>query len=447
MLNVRPCLLIALVSFACSAQCAEVTSPLLNKADLQFLREMTVAVMDASRVAPMAKVGDIGPNITGGTVIRPGGRGAYPAFWIRDYAMSLASGLVTAEEQRHMLLLTAQHQQDTEWKLPSGSVVTPGSIPDHISFGNKPIFYPGTLEDYEGQGGARWGILPSLDDAYYFIHMAHFYLRGLDEYALLDKVIDDKTLFQRLEDAYTTPPSRGDTKLVYANDENRGVTFGFVDTTWHTGDLLFCSVLKYRAAIQMYDLATAINNVAAAERYRDEAATLQAAITKTFMSDAGLLRASTGKSAQLDVWGSAFAVYVDSVDDATQKRICEALAKAYSAGAIAWKGNIRHVPTDGDFSKKTMWEHSLAAKNRYQNGAYWATPTGWVCHAIAQVDIPLAQQLAHEYVNELRVDDFRKGDEFGAPWECMHEENRHRQNPVYLTSVAAPLAAFQREGE
>ena len=93
---------------------------LLNADDTAFLEGLTAAVMDASRVAPGAKVGNIGPNVTGGTLIRPGGRTCYPAFWIRDYAMSLGSGLVTQEEQRHMLLLTARHQQDEEWRLPSG---------------------------------------------------------------------------------------------------------------------------------------------------------------------------------------------------------------------------------------------------------------------------------------------------------------------------------------
>ncbi len=82
--------------------------------------------------------------------------------------------------------------------------------------------------------------------------------------------------------------------------------------------------------------------------------------------------------------------------------------------------------------------------NRYQNGAYWHTPTGWVAYAIAQVDRKLAAQLLREYVDALRAGDFRRGLEFGAPWECMHPDGDYRQNPVYMTSVTAPLAAIQR---
>ncbi|MBN2311865.1 MAG: hypothetical protein JXR94_22995 [Candidatus Hydrogenedentes bacterium] len=411
---------------------------------MRFLAELAAAVVEASRVAPGAKVGGIGPNTTGGTVIRPGGRACYPAFWIRDYAMSLESGLVTHDEQRHMLLLTAAHQQDEEWPLPSGSVVTPGSIPDHISFGNKPIFYPGTLEDHEGQGGPAWGKLPSLDDASFFINMAAVYVRDTGDRAILERDVRGKSLFQRLEEAFRMPPHRADTGLVYADDDARGVTFGFVDVITHTGELFFCSVLKFRAAQELAELAEGSGRAGKAESYRAEAVRLRRAIGETFPLESGLFRASTGKSGQPDVWGTAFAVYVGALEPASERAACEALARACREGAIAWRGNIRHVPTTDDFSESTAWEVSGAPKNRYQNGAYWNTPTGWVCYAIAQVDRALAAQLARDYIAELREGDFRQGPDFGSPWECMHPDGNHRQNPVYMTSVTCPLAAFRR---
>jgi hypothetical protein len=60
------------------------------------------------------------------------------------------------------------------------------------------------------------------------------------------------------------------------------------------------------------------------------------------------------------------------------------------------------------------------------------------------VDILAARTLASEYIAELREGDFRKGPEFGSPWECMHPDGAHRQNPVYMTSVTCPFAAFRR---
>jgi len=423
---------------------AESTSAFLVAEDMQFLEELTEAVVEASRVPVDGKVGEIGPNVTGGVVIRPGGRACYPAFWIRDYALSLECGRITPEEQRHALLLTAKHQRDTAWQLPNGSVVPVGAIADHISFGNKPIFYPGTLEDYEGQGGPKWGRLPCLDDHYFFIHMAAAYIANIDRSAILLELVNGRSLLARLDQAFDVPPSRPGTGLVYADENNRGVSFGFMDTVTHTGDLLFCSLLKYRAALEMVWMHEKLKELDKVRRYRDIVGALRQSIPEAFSMETGLLRASTGKSAQPDVWGTAFAVYIRALKPEPERAACNALATAYKEGALAWRGNIRHVPTTGDFSDTTAWEAALPAKNRYQNGAYWGTPTGWVCYAIAKVDLELARQLAREYIAELREGDFRKGDEFGAPWECMHSDGDHRQNPVYMTSVTCPVAAFRR---
>lgn len=419
-------------------------SAFLPEEDLVFLEELAAAVLEASRVPPGAKVGDIGPNTTGYTVIRPGGRNAYPAFWIRDYAMSLDMGMITPEEQRHALLLTATHQPDAWTPLPSGSVLPPGSVADHISFGNVPIFFPGILEDYQRQGGERWGKLPSLDDHFYFVHMAAAYVRQTGDIQVLETPVRGRTLLERLEMAYRMPPSREESGLVYADADNRGVNFGFFDTTVHTGGLFFCSVLKHRAARELAELLDTLGREAEALRYREQAAALRQALHDVFALDSGLYRASTGLSAQPDVWGTAFAVYTGALPKDAVQTACKALARLLKSGTMAWRGAIRHVPEDADFSAETAWEKSFAPKNRYQNGAYWKTPVGWVCYAVHRVDPAAARGLARAYVAQLRSGDFRKGPEHGAPWECMHPEENHRQNPVYLTSVSCPLAAFRR---
>ena len=416
----------------------------LNQEDLAFLEEITRDVVEASRVREGKMVGEHGPNITGGTLIRPGGRDCYPAFWIRDYAMSLDCGFISTVEQRHMLLLTAKHQPDKEITLRSGSTIPPGSIPDHITFGDRPIFFPGTLEDFEGQGGEKWGHIPSLDDAFFFVKMAKIYVDSSGDTKILEEVLNGKTLLNRLEDAISMPPFDSATQLVTATDETRGIAFGFTDTTIHTGKLLVCSLLKYRAALQLADLCKQSEQEEKAGMYRDMADTLRSHIGSTFADDSGLLKASTGRSSQPDVWGSALAVYLDALETSRAEQVCRTLAECLEKGTIAWKGNIRHVPTDMDYSSETSWEASLAPKDTYQNGAYWNTPTGWVCQAVSRVNPALARKLAADFVSELKEGDFRKGEDYGSPWECFHP-NGHRQNPVYMTSVAVPLAVFMEK--
>jgi hypothetical protein len=65
-----------------------------------------------------------------------------------------------------------------------------------------------------------------------------------------------------------------------------------------------------------------------------------------------------------------------------------------------------------------------------------------LCYAISKVNPDLARKLAKEYIDDLRANDFRKGKDFGAPYECFYPPD-YRQNPVYMTSVTCPFAVFR----
>ena len=94
----------------------DINKTLLSKNDMDYLEELTRDVMESSRIYPGQKITDeFGKNTTGIVLIRPGGRTAYLAYWIRDYAMSVESGFVTKEEQKQLLLLTAKTQCDQTW--------------------------------------------------------------------------------------------------------------------------------------------------------------------------------------------------------------------------------------------------------------------------------------------------------------------------------------------
>ena len=124
-------------------------------------------------------------------------------------------------------------------------------------------------------------------------------------------------------------------------------------------------------------------------------------------------------------------------------RLSEAMTDELRRGQISWKGQICHVPLDHPGRPDSPWDCTPIPKNRYQNGAYWGTPTGWVAYTAALTDPAAADQLLSEYLEELRKDDFRQGQDFHSPWECMHPDNAH-QNAVYLTSVSCPYAAVRK---
>jgi hypothetical protein len=417
---------------------------LLPAEDLQYLKGLTESVLESSRIYPGQQVVDrFGPNNTGGVLIRPGGRRAYPSFWIRDYAMSLASGLVPADEQLHMLRLTAETQCDQTWISPKGTMIPLGAIADHVRIDDGlPVYFPGTYS-HEQQASPKFGMMPPYGDQFLFVHMAWQYVQQTGDESVLMAEMKGMKLIDRLELAFRVPPA-GQDGLVYTTEDFRGVDFGFRDAEVITGYLCFTSVLKVRAAREMASLYERMGQWAKARPYREMAETIRQAIPGVFMDERGILLASTEKSRQGDVWSTALAVYLNALPLEAQARAATALAEAYRAGTLAYKGNIRHVLTSDDFSETTAWEFAINSKNKYQNGSYWGTPTGWVAYAIARVDPESARQLVKAYIDDLRETDYRQGEEFGGPYECFHPETGDLRNPVYLTTVSCPYAVFKQ---
>ena len=417
---------------------------ILDTNDLTFLEEMVKDVMEASRIYPGQKISkDFGPNQTEGILIRPGGRTSYPAFWIRDYAMSIETGYVSEKEQKHMLVLTASTQSDsliwTKW----GTSIPKGSIADHIRIDDgKPIYFPGTYS-FENQGEKKWGMQPPFCDQFFFIQMAYFYVKSFPKTIQLTNEIKGVKLIDRLEMAYQMPPSDTRSHLVQVDETNRGVDFGFRDAIYITGKLCYASLLKYQAAKQMAYLFAKMGNKSKALRYQQEANILKISIKGTFIDARGMLRASTGISAQADVWATSLAIHLGVLTGQSRLKAAQYFRDSYLRGELSQKGNVRHIIKSDDFSSTSAWEKSVVPINTYQNGAYWGTPVAWVCQAIAFVDLSSAQKLAKEFIQELREGDFRKGDTFGSPWECFND--KLTQNPVYLTSVAVPLIIFKKK--
>lgn len=399
--------------------------------------------MQSARIFPGQSLPEpYGRNNTGGTLIRPGGRDTYPAFWIRDYAMSLETGFVSEAEQKHMLRLVASAQCDQAWITKGGSMVPFGAIPDHIRVDNSlPIYFPGTY-DYDKQGTREFGMTPPYDDQFYFIHAACHYVKCTGDAELLREKVNGVPLIERLEIAFKTPPVRQETGIVFTNAAFRGVDFGFRDAIEITGDLCFPSLLKYRAAKELGGLLWRLGDQSKPAMYHQIAASIKNTVPQLFLNDDGMLRASNGKSGQADVWATAFAVYLHVLEGENLAKACQHLAGAYKNGALSCNGNIRHILTSDDFSDNTAWESAIVAKNQYQNGAYWGTPLGWVAEAIWRVDPESATRLVKEYIADLRENDYRKGSEFSAPLECFDPPDCAR-GPVYLTTVACPYTVFK----
>lgn len=420
--------------------------------DLAYLRKMVLDVLEASRVKP----GTNGPkgwpitNTCGFSLVTPG-KGGYPAFWVRDFTMATETGLVPNQEIKDHLLLIAKCQNGPETrKLKSGGEIPPFSIPDHINFDGSAVFYPGTYSSGEDQGAVPWGPLPPVDDHYEFIHLAQNLKRQSGRDSFLREPVAGMPLLDQLRKAFEAPETDPGTELVRTREQRRAVGFGFCDAVVLTGSLLFASLLRYRAAGELYGFT-------GDALYLRIQSGIARNVPLWFQEErTGWLLASTGIGRQPDVWGTLFALRTLPKGAAWRSAALDAVVKAYSEGTICLEAGVRHVPTDRDFSKSTMWESSVAGHNTYQNGAYWHTPTGWLFELFAEGrrskdegrrsrDSSAFDEATKSFFKHLRDNDYRLGKPGrDAPWECFGPNGAARQNGAYLASVALPYASLRR---
>jgi hypothetical protein len=205
---------------------------------------------------------------------------------------------------------------------------------------------------------------------------------------------------------------------------------------------------RYRAARQLAEIHTALGAAESARRYDRDAQLIRTHVENIFRSPddrCGWLRAATGVSGEAFVWGTLYALYLDILSPAARKRAVDQVLKDLETGQIMVEGALRHVPLDRDASPTSAWEKSITPHNRYQNGAFWHTPTGWLI-AVLDRDHPQKAQAAFaEYVAHMRREDFRQGGTCSAPWECIGWAGKANQNPAFVPSVALPYGVLFKQ--
>ena len=422
------------------------STDLIDSARLLFLRELTRDVVEACRVRPGTTREGLPENITGRTLFAAAGDG-YPAFWLEDFTFALDCGFITTDEVKDMLDLTFEAQQGPEtWHLDSGARVPPFQIPDHVLFDAGAVYFAGTYSSGPDQGGGMWGNLPELDDNFHVAQTASWYFQQTQDIGFLTAAINDMPVIERLERAFHVPPYDPETQLIRVSPDERGTNWGFVDTIAMTGDLLFCSLLRMRAADRLANFFSALHENEKAAKYRGIADTIKSSIPVAFGTGSGWLLAATGQCRQHDVWGTVFALYEDALSGELRERALAAVLDAYNNGTATFRGNVRHVLTSEDFSSTSAWEATPTEHNNYQNGGYWGTPSGWYLHALAQIDRAACARFIAEYIDELIEGDYRRPGTRGSPLEWFHPDGFRTPVPIYMTSVACPLAALIRLG-
>lgn len=429
--------------------------------DLDFLRSLARAAIASATVAPGHCVGRAKSvdeasaasraaaivNTLGFAAIRPGGRMCYPAIWTQDFTMTYASGLVDrGVGLAHLRLIASRQNGPAPRRLQKNAVIPPHAVPDHINFDGSPVFFPGTYSAGDDQGGEPWGLHPPLNNYFDLIWLAWMLCRQepASAGALLREEIDGLSLIRRLQLAFDAVPVDAQTQLAATHPDQRAVDMIFRDSVYMTGKLLFPSMQRYRACGHLLDLYAMLGDPSPRTRLSSIRRAIADSLPATLgpRPGRGWLRASTGVSGQDDVWGTLYALHLGLLDEATADAARCQVVRASEDGTILYLAAVRHVPTDADAAPLSAWERSISRHNRYQNGAFWHMPTGWLVSALAPVAPARAREVLAEYVAHMRQHDFRKGAEFGGPWECIGLQREQWQNATFLPSITMPLSAL-----
>ena len=326
----------------------------------------------------------------------------YEAFWLRDYVYTLEGSIRSYSNQ----------ELSDACRVFLQSLREDGAGVDCVKFDGTPIYMPGF---------GSLGKNPVADGSQFTVAVVwHTYQRTQDVPLVREAI-------ERLLRTMDAVPRNPDTGLVHIKPgpEPDRCPYGFTDTVGKQGDVLFCSLLYVQACRQLSDLLGTLGRQKEAERWTAVGQRVVGSIRSVFWDPAiGLFRAATIRCREPDIWGSAFAVYLG----VASREQAEAVASYFQChyAQIVQHGQIRHLPGG------VYWEQALCKPDTYQNGAYWATPTGWFVYTLDLVDSDLADRTVGDLVRDFR--------NHGA---CEWIFGAKRQLPNYLASASLPLAGIR----
>lgn len=427
--------------------------PLLHPSDETFLREQARLIMQSAELRASETSGKW-RNTTSYTLHVPGGNMGYPAFWVRDAVMMLGTDLIPSAEIEGWIRLIASTIRQDDWIVRPGVHVPAYAVPDHINFDGKAVYFPGTYDSGTAQGGHPFGKYPPLDDQFYFLIAVHEHWKATRSLALFHSRVKtasgEMPLSGLCERVFEVAPSDPSSALVIAGniETENAKDFGFADTVFKSGKLLFPSLLKLVAANGLAEMSDAAGQASKAKRYRLVAQQIRRALPLTFLRQApgqqeAWLHSATEIGNQPDVWGSVFAVWSGALSKPASRKVAAALAAAYRSQTAVKRGFVRHIPSD-DKVNNGVWQRSISRPGEYQNGAYWGAPAGWYIAALHTVDPQAARDMASDYIRTLR--ESLRPDGLTEAWEWFSPETKLRRNPLYVATVALPYISLKQAG-
>ncbi len=313
--------------------------------------------------------GSIAKTTTGINIYTPDGKASYNALWTRDlaYMLEYSGDLFPILDAEDCIKYLLDHADTDGW------------IPDRVD-ANGEVWYTA--------GDRNFPAKRNLDTAPFIIIAVDCYLSCVEDEKAKDFFIRYKDTLCKGMDIIPV----GENGIVYNNPKEPHSPYGFTDTICKTGYLSIETLIVYRALrilgklLEKYEFDNT--------KYINWCELIENSFLDIFSTENGMLLAATEDCRRTDIWASCYAVSTNFPMPKAQK---EAIAKWLSDNYndIVMHGQIRHLPK-GVYWDKTFIE---VKEEEYQNGAFWATATGWFYDALVEYDEKLAANTLKDAVN------------------------------------------------
>lgn len=228
------------------------------------------------------------------------------------------------------------------------------------------------------------------DGAFYVPQLEFLYYRRTGDTAAFEKDA------AAMKTALFAIPVNEATGLVQVLKDDQWVPWGFQDMVRKTGDDLMGSVLFYKTATDMAALYKAVGDRANAAVFAARAARIRSSLPELWNPAAGMFYAATGQDKQIDIEGSAYAVYVGAASAAEAAAISQYLVQNYEK--LTMRGYMRQSPEDWAQCYFIHGGACLYGPGQYDNGA-WSVANGWIAATLAKTSPALALRFITEFAN------------------------------------------------
>jgi hypothetical protein len=324
------------------------------------------------------------PAHDGTILFTPDGIASYNALWVRDfgYMVEYAGKYLEDHNIEEGIIYSMNARREDGW------------MPDRI-YGDGLAVYAA------GEAGKPVG-RANLDNTPFLVFVVYYYLNRIDAqkagelFREWEKLLSDGLDLIELSEA----------GLVYNDPADPHSPYGFTDTIGKTGELFKESLLYWRSCKFMAELNLKFGDGGQVDRYAQRTSSIEKNIYRLYDPQSKAFLAATEDCKQIDIWGNAYLLYIDFPAEQVKEQLLDFLKLNYEL--YSYKGQIRHL------LKGEYWERLLidVPHEEYQNGAYWATATGWVVWCLAQTDGKLAAQTVKDVIASFEHDGI---------FECLNE--------------------------